>query len=189
MDRLRPLKIGMFHFELDKLLKLWSYILCKLWMPSKSNIDWIDCVILMFGFRSALFFFSLCSSLDYDDDRYYIANNLRNSHYALHPNPSPVQNPYVQKPSVVTNYPSNRLLSQMKRTSLTGSPTDPKQDVGLPRSSIVWTFTNWEFETKLIKFLRNEMNVYQRVTSPMKSNTHTPTKHKYYDYMHMLNLV
>ncbi|XP_055303377.1 irregular chiasm C-roughest protein-like [Sitodiplosis mosellana] len=77
------------------------------------------------------------NSLDYDDDRYYIANNLRNSHYALHPNPSPVQNPYVQKPIVVSNFPSNRLLSQMKRSSPTNSPTDPKQDVGLPRSSIV----------------------------------------------------
>lgn len=76
-------------------------------------------------------------SLDYDDDRYYIANNLRNSHYALHPNPSPVQNPYVQKPIVVSNFPSNRLLSHVKRSSLTNSPTDPKQDVGLPRSSIV----------------------------------------------------
>lgn len=77
-------------------------------------------------------------SLDYEDDRYYIANNIRNSHYAMHPNPSPVQNPYVQKPVLaVSNFPSNRLLSQMKRTSVTGSPTDPKQDVGLPRSSIV----------------------------------------------------
>ncbi|XP_031628454.1 irregular chiasm C-roughest protein-like [Contarinia nasturtii] len=75
------------------------------------------------------------NSLDYDDDRYYIANNLRN--YAMHPNPSPVQNPYVQKPIVVSNFPSNRLLSQVKRSSLTNSPTDPKQDVGIPRSSIV----------------------------------------------------
>lgn len=109
----------------------------------------------------------VCSSLDYDDDRYYIANNLRNSHYALHPNPSPVQNPYVQKPIVVTNYPSNRLISQMKRTSLTSSPTDPKQDVGLPRSSIVWAYV--QFQT-IIKCLRNEMNFYQRATSPIKSH-------------------
>lgn len=93
------------------------------------------CFLFLFSF---VVFSRVNSSLDYDDDRYYIANNLRNSHYALHPNPSPVQNPYVQKPIVVTtNYPSNRLLSQMKRTSLTSSPTDPKQDVGLPRSSIV----------------------------------------------------
>lgn len=28
------------------------------------------------------------------------------------------------------------------------------------------------------------MNFYQRVTSPMKS-THKPTKHKYYDYIHV----
>lgn len=79
-------------------------------------------------------------SLDYDEERYYIANNLRNSQYALHPNPSPIQNNYVQKPVVISNYPSNRLLSQMKHASYaapTINSSDPRQDVGLPRSSIV----------------------------------------------------
>lgn len=84
---------------------------------------------------------SASASLDYDEERYYIANNLRNSQYAMNPNPSPIQNNYVQKPIVVTNYPSNRLLSQMKQHASysTSVPhgTDPRQDVGLPRSSIV----------------------------------------------------
>lgn len=83
-------------------------------------------------------------SVDYDDDRYYIANNLRNTQFAMHPNPSPVQNNYVQKSLVVSNYPSNRFLSQVKRTTTNNNANlnirpnaDPRQDVGLPRSSIV----------------------------------------------------
>lgn len=75
--------------------------------------------------------------MDYDDDRYYIANNLRNSHYALQPNPNPLQNTYVQKPIVIPNYPSNKLISHMKRTPVANLTADPRQDVGLPRSSIV----------------------------------------------------
>lgn len=82
--------------------------------------------------------------MDYDDDRYYIANNLRNTQFAMHPNPSPVQNNYVQKSLVVSNYPSNRFLSHVKRTTTNNNanlnihPTvDPRQDVGIPRSSIV----------------------------------------------------
>lgn len=66
----------------------------------------------------------------------------------MHPNPSPIQNTYVQKSLVVSNYPSNRFLSQVKRTGLNNvnlnvnatpatNNLDPRQDVGLPRSSIV----------------------------------------------------
>lgn len=124
-DQLRLLKIG-------KPLKMntWNFVATVI----RFNLKWY----LIEWYVSRYFDGYSRSSLDYDDDRYYIANNLRNSHYALNPNPSPVQNPYVQKPIVVSNFPSNRLLSQMKRSSLTNSPTDPKQDVGLPRSSIVW---------------------------------------------------
>lgn len=137
-------------------------------------------LILIMAFLSILCFIGCTfSSLDYDDDRYYIANNLRNSHYALHPNPSPVQNPYVQKPIVVTNYPSNRLLSQMKRTSLNSSPTDPKQDVGLPRSSIVWMRHICICTLFKFSFIRFEMNCYQRATSPMTSHTYKQKSHRF----------
>lgn len=89
-------------------------------------------------------------SMDYDDDRYYIANNIRNSQYAMNPNASPN---YVQKPlstiapmtaaATTLNYPSaaNRYVSHPKHATLPiASPAtaiDPRQDVGLPRSSIV----------------------------------------------------
>lgn len=71
--------------------------------------------------------------MDYDDDRYYIANNIRNSQYVLNPNSN-----YVQKSLVLSNYPatSNRYVSHPKHVS-TNSSIDPRQEIGLPRSSIV----------------------------------------------------
>lgn len=81
--------------------------------------------------------------MDYDDDRYYIANNMRNTQYAMNPNPS---TNYVQKPisptmvATAPNYPStaNRYVSHPKHATIASPTVDPRQDVGLPRSSIVW---------------------------------------------------
>lgn len=84
--------------------------------------------------------------MDYDDDRYYIANNIRNAQYALHPNPNPNSSPnanplYGQKAIAIPNClaNNNRYVTHPKLslTNVTTTSNDPRQDVGLPRSSIV----------------------------------------------------
>lgn len=81
--------------------------------------------------------------MDYDDDRYYISNNIRNSGYGLSPNPNPninylqhPQHPQHQQKHIVTpNYESNRYVSHPKHYA---QKIDPRQEVGIPtRSSIV----------------------------------------------------
>lgn len=116
---------------------------------SNRNIDATNIHSFWITFLLSFFFFFVAylpiprRSMDYDDDRYYIANNIRNSQYAMNPNPSPN---YVQKPisptTATANYPSaaNRYVSHPKHATIPlTSPTvvDPRQDVGLPRSSIV----------------------------------------------------
>lgn len=75
--------------------------------------------------------------MDYDDDRYYIANNIKNSGYGLNPNPSSNMN-YLQqqqKHMVTPNFASNRYVSHPKHYT---QKIDPRQEVGIPtRSSIV----------------------------------------------------
>lgn len=73
--------------------------------------------------------------MDYEDDRYYISNNTRNSGYGLNPNPNPNVNYLQQKHIVTPNYGSNRYVSHPKHYA---QKIDPRQEVGIPtRSSIV----------------------------------------------------
>lgn len=72
--------------------------------------------------------------MDYDDDRYFISNNMRNSSYGISPNPNL---DYLQQPqhTIPPNYASNRYVTHPKHFT---QKIDPRQEVGIPtRSSIV----------------------------------------------------
>lgn len=75
--------------------------------------------------------------MDYDDDRYYISNNIRNkATYNYNANhPGVIHQRQHSQPVVMSNFgATNRYVSH---PAIITSTTEPRQDVGLPRSSIV----------------------------------------------------